>query len=355
MLSPLQQILKSGRPIRMFVEFAGFGGSSLAAQLAGMEVRAAANHWPLAVKLHELNHPGTRHICQDLRQFDFSTLWDEARADEQEKGEDPMPFDGLWASPSCQGHSSAGQVGRRKSPRVAKTHNQLRATAWAVVDCLEVCRPAFAVVENVVEMERWELVESWKGAIRQLGYTLTAQPLTASRWGVGQRRTRMIYVAHLRGPEISLEDPTCAETSLAGVFDRSAQGWVDIDEMRSRTAKAGHLSAQEKARESNKRARGGLAWGQHTNYGRWGKSTREPAPTITTVPGHLFWTKGGRYRLWTDRELARATSFPDSYALDLPGKRTTRKDAARLIGNAVPPEMGRGILEAVKAEALRAA
>lgn len=67
--------------------FAGAGGSSTgAAAVPGVEVAIAANHWQLAVDVHNENHPRTVHACVDLHL------------------EDPRNFprtDMLWASPEC--------------------------------------------------------------------------------------------------------------------------------------------------------------------------------------------------------------------------------------------------------------
>ena len=41
--------------------FAGAGGFSTGAAMAGAEVVWAANHWRLAVDTHEANHPSTKH------------------------------------------------------------------------------------------------------------------------------------------------------------------------------------------------------------------------------------------------------------------------------------------------------
>jgi DNA (cytosine-5)-methyltransferase 1 len=54
--------------------FAGAGGFSTGATMAGAQVVWAANHWPLAVKYHAANHPGTDHACQDLQQADWSQV-----------------------------------------------------------------------------------------------------------------------------------------------------------------------------------------------------------------------------------------------------------------------------------------
>ena len=44
--------------------FAGLGGWSTGARMAGVEVLWAANHWPVAVEWHSANHPGAIHVCQ---------------------------------------------------------------------------------------------------------------------------------------------------------------------------------------------------------------------------------------------------------------------------------------------------
>lgn len=74
--------------------FAGFGGASTGAiAVPGVEIKIAANHWELAVEVHNLNHQETDHACVDLHL------------------EDPRFFpktDILWASPECTKWSQAG-------------------------------------------------------------------------------------------------------------------------------------------------------------------------------------------------------------------------------------------------------
>jgi len=335
-ISPLQRLLLRGDDLVSFDGFSGVGGWSEAVEQAGGRSAVAVNHWPLAVKVHEANHPDCEHRVEQLDDlFDYTSLPD---------------FNLALLSPSCQGHSSAGQMGRASSSTVTGAHDELRATAWAVSRCLHERRPPVAIIENVAEFRTWEQIEAWKLSITCLGYSLTEQVLLASKWNTPQRRCRVIYVAHHEGPPIHLQDPVVPERSLRGVFDRTASGWKAIADMkpRARSNTSKYLTAREKAAVSDARLRGGLGWGQHTNYNRWGRTTDEPAPTLTTVPGLLFWTKGGRYRQWTDGELLAAMSFRRDY--DLCG--VTRKDASRLIGNAVPPNLGEGIIRAVKARAL---
>jgi DNA (cytosine-5)-methyltransferase 1 len=82
--------------------FAGLGGFTAGATAAGARVVWAANHWPVAVQWHAVNHPETAHLCQDLHQADWTQVPD---------------HDLLLASPACQGHTPARGKARPKGER----------------------------------------------------------------------------------------------------------------------------------------------------------------------------------------------------------------------------------------------
>lgn len=63
-----------GTNIRAIDLFAGAGGFTTGAEMAGCQVVWAANHWREAVDVHARNHPGTVHACQDLHQTDWTTV-----------------------------------------------------------------------------------------------------------------------------------------------------------------------------------------------------------------------------------------------------------------------------------------
>jgi DNA (cytosine-5)-methyltransferase 1 len=126
--------------------FAGAGGFSEGARMAGVTVAWAAHHWPLAVQYHEANHPTTQHQCQDLQQADWRVV---------------PPHDIVLASPACQGLSPASG---KERPR----HDALRSTAWAVVACAEYHRTPILLVENVPAFEKWVLSPAWQDALRRI-------------------------------------------------------------------------------------------------------------------------------------------------------------------------------------------
>ncbi|WP_280471840.1 DNA cytosine methyltransferase [Nocardia cyriacigeorgica] len=173
--------------------FCGAGGSSSgAAQVPGVVVRLAANHWPLAVETHNANHPDTDHDCADLSQVD------------------PRRYprtDLLWASPECTNHSVA-----RARPRNIDATPDLfgdilpneaaersRATMWDVVRFAEHHRYRAVVVENVVDAAKWVLFDAWMTAMRSLGYAhrvvfLNSMHAHATGAPAPQSRDRMYVV-----------------------------------------------------------------------------------------------------------------------------------------------------------------
>lgn len=290
--------------------FAGAGGFTEGATLAGVRVVWAANHCPRAVAAHAANHPATVHSCQDLRQADFTRL---------------PAFDLLLASPACQGHSEASQ------PRRRPHHDADRATAWAVVDCLDACRPRLAVVENVPAFRRWVLFPVWRQALETLGYAVQELVLDAADRGVPQERRRLFVVAQLRRHVRRLDVAVAARRSIGEVLDHDAGGWAGVESK----------PPGVRARVELGRARFGRRFivQQVSRGGR--RPLDRPIGTITTARCHWHLVDGDAIRPLTVRELARAQGFRDSYALP-PGIGL----GTRLVGNAVPPPLAAAVITA---------
>lgn len=291
--------------------FAGWGGFTLGAHAAGVEVVWAANHWRLAVETHALNHPGVAHACQDLRQADWTAL---------------PRYDLLLASPACQGHSQASQ------PRRRTYHDEMRATAWAVVDCADVTEPRALVVENVLDFRRWRLFPQWCAALEALGYQLTQVVRRATWHGVPQRRNRL-FVVGTRRRRFHLDAPILepVEPAFGPCIEWDAPGWRHVDE------------AAPNARDRFDVAR--RRWGrrflsQHVSE-HPGVPLTQAIRTITTKDQWVV-VDGDRYRPLTLREYARGMGFPDSYRW----AEAPREDVVRGLGNAVPPPMARDVVAA---------
>jgi len=76
--------------------FAGGGGTSTGLEDAlGISPDIAANHDPEAVAMHMINHPSTKHYCEDVVDLDIVRIC----------GGRPVGL--LWLSPDCTYHSKA--------------------------------------------------------------------------------------------------------------------------------------------------------------------------------------------------------------------------------------------------------
>jgi len=295
--------------------FSGWGGLTQGSEDAGVEVVWAANHWPLAVETHALNHPNTFHSCQDLHQADWTEL---------------PEYEILLAAPACQGHSTASQPKRRVY------HDALRATALAVVHCAEVTRPKAIVVENVPAFQRWELFDWWVAGLRQLGYDIDVRQLVASRFGVPQRRKRLFIIGTHRGIKVPDLKPAATEPPFAPCIDWNAPEdvWRRVDDATPKI--------KERITRSRKR-HGEVFLTQHTTD-HMGVPLSEPIRTITTAPAHWNLVVGDRYRALTGRELARGMGFPDTYKWPT---HATVEEVTQGIGNSVPPPLGKAVVAAV--------
>lgn len=296
--------------------FAGWGGFTLGAEMAGERVVYAANHWPLAVEAHRLNHPRTRHECQDLRQADWSKL---------------PAYDLLLASPACQGHSTASQPKRRQY------HDALRATAWAVVDCADVTSPKALVVENVPSFRDWRLYAVWRQALETLGYELSEHVVTATDHGVPQRRSRL-FVVGTRRPGFRYAQPQqLMEPAFGPCIEWDAPGWRPV----SSTTKA----AQARIAAGRNRC-GDTFLTQHVT-GHRGVPLDQAVRTVTTKDQWAV-VRGREYRPLTAREYARAMGFPDGYGWP---EGCSKTDLVKGLGNAVCPPVARDLVVQVAAHA----
>lgn len=295
--------------------FAGGGGATTGAKMAGINMLWAANHNPISVDCHALNHPEVIHSCQDLHQADWSQV---------------PEHDLLLASPCCQGHSNA--AGAKK---LTKKADASRSTAWAVISCLEVHKPPFAVIENVPEFQNWPLYECWVMALEKLGYSLSPHIVNCADLGVPQSRVRLFMIATRSQNPIKLSLPKFDHISARSFIDLNIDGhkW---DLVSDRVAKT-------QMRVTNGRKRYGdifldAAYGSARN----GRSIDKPLGTVTTSNKHSL-IIGDHIRALTIQEQSLAQTFSAGQIWP-----KLKVETKMMIGNAVPPKAEQQILIALQ-------
>lgn len=301
--------------------FGGGGGASEGLRQAGLDIRAAANHWPTAIATHQLNHPDTEHFTANLTDCDMRIF---------------PRTDILWASPSCVWHTPAG--GRKKLPREEELRRVDpgavdRATAFAVIAAAEVHRHEAIIVENVPEFCDWVLFAWWCDGLKALGYRMQAAVLDAFDFGVPQRRKRWFGV-FTRDGGVDLAPPTVARRYAADILDpdpgkpvtRRLYVTPQIEQIDTDDV---HLVTYRR----NARPR---------------RADQNPLATITAGGNHhgIATVVDGQawHRMLTNRECARAQGFPDSYRFG-----GTRAEVKRQIGGAVAVPVARFLGERVTA------
>lgn len=295
--------------------FAGAGGFSTGAHLAGVEVVWAANHWPEAVEWHAKNHPDTQHLCQDLHQADWSLV---------------PEHDLLLASPCCQGHSKA-----RGKAKGNPQHDASRSTAWAVVSAIEFHQPTAAIVENVPEFLDWQLFRPWELAMNALGYAVSPHVVDAADLGAPQNRVRMFLVLTRSKAALKLNLPKLDHKPAASFIGFDAGKWQPIE-------KPGRAAATLERVRAGRAAHGERFLISYYGNTKTGRSLARPIGTITTRDRWAI-VDGDRMRMLNRFECRDAMSFPADYQLP-----DNHRLAVHLMGNAVCPEPVKHIIQAVQ-------
>lgn len=188
--------------------FAGGGGASTGiAQAIGRSVDVAIDNDPVALAMHAINSPGTKHIC--------NSLWDVSPLDVTMG----KPVGLLWLSPPCT-HFSRARAGM-------PVEAGIRDLACVAFDWITECRPRVIILENVEEFHNWApLVTALDGKrhpdprlkgsnfddfvefIYSNGYFVKWRVLSACDYGAPTTRRRLFLIARCDGRPIVWPKPT---------------------------------------------------------------------------------------------------------------------------------------------------
>lgn len=116
--------------------FAGGGGASEGMRRAtGRSPDIAVNHWPEAIRMHEVNHPDCKHYIESVYKVKPREVCGGKRCRL------------LWASPTCSHFSRAS--GCKLKDR------KIRGLAWSILPWIKHVRPDLIILENVIEFLTW--------------------------------------------------------------------------------------------------------------------------------------------------------------------------------------------------------
>lgn len=229
----------------------------------------------------------------------------------------------------------------------------------------EATNPDIITMENVPTVAKHVVFHDFVDTLKRLGYCVWYEVVDSSKYGVPQMRRRMVLLASRHG-SIEMVKPTHSKPKTV----RQAIGHL-------RPLGAGEVAPRDKlhiaAKLSDKNLKrikvskpGGTwrDWPEHliadchraesgqTYPGVYARMEwEEPAPTMTT---QCFGFGNGRFghpeqdRAITLREAAILQSFPRNYVFIPKDGEANFKVLGRLIGNAVPVNLGRAIAKCIK-------
>ena len=350
--------------------YCGIGGLSLGAQMAGYRVLGGVDADPVAVKSYSGVFPGALALCEDLLERSPADVLSEAvigRGD----------VDVLLGGPPCQPYSVYNHQ-RGSGDRRCSLVGRFLGFAGAL-------KPRWVLMENVqglLSVDEGGFLEGIVRSLRGRGYRVGFRVLDASKFGVPQRRHRLVLLGNREGKAPSdvftalhsrrqsattigqalgdlpgePADPSQYATPPSNTFQQAMRQGTNGTLSAHLCGKLSAVNLERIAHVPQggswrdiprdllpagmKRARPS---DHTTRYGRLHPD--RPAFTILTrcTPHWSSVVHPIQQRVLTVRETARLQSIPDCVLFH--GSLT---DQYRHVGNAVPPLMARAVLEELR-------
>jgi DNA (cytosine-5)-methyltransferase 1 len=328
--------------------FCGAGGLTHGLVNAGVPVVAGVDFDGACRHPYEANHEGIAFYQQDVAKL---------KASDVDKWFGDASIRVLAGCAPCQPFSS-----------YSHRYKTVGTDRWRLLNhfgrLVEELRPDVVTMENVPTIMRHAVFDDFVSTIKRQGYDVWYDVIDCVEYGLPQRRRRTVLLASLHG-EIELRAPDQSDpTTVEEVLKRlpvlrhggkneddplhTASRLSELNLERIKASKPGgswrdwpkHLVADCHRRNTGKK--------YPSVYGRM--KWNEPAPTLTT---QFYGFGSGRFghpsqaRGLSLREGAILQGFPHDYSFVPEGAPVQFKVLGRLIGNAVPVELGRAIGESI--------
>lgn len=354
--------------------FSGGGGLDLGFKSEGFNIIWAIDNMPNAVETYKKNI-GNHIVCEDINNIDPDRL---------------PKAEVVIGGPPCQSFSLAGN---------RHTEDSRGQLVWKYIDIIRAVQPNAFLFENVTGLlsaknKEGKILPQLIKAFEDIGYLINYQVINAADYGIPQRRKRIIIVGTKSKKRFCFPAPTHSEEGEEGLFKlnkyisvfdalsdlpkasknegetlvytslpendyqrimRSSFGVTDhvipkmseLDEYIIRHVKPGGNYMDIPSDVKSKRIQRLQHDGGHTTcYGRLDPNM--PAYTINTyfnrpnVGCNIHYSEN---RLITVREALRLQSFPDDYQI----VSTSKQGKNLIVGNAVPPLLGKVLAHRLKA------
>jgi DNA (cytosine-5)-methyltransferase 1 len=343
-----ERLAPSGIGVACVDLFCGAGGLTHGLRLGGVPVVAGVDFDENCKHPYESNNSGAAFYRRDIS---------ELRAAEVEDWFGSATIRVLAGCAPCQPFSSYSQ-----------RYETVGSKQWGLLShfarLVEQLKPDIVTMENVPAVTKHRVFDDFIATLQRLDYNVWYGVVDGADYGLPQRRRRTVLLASLQGP-IQLHRPREPRTKTVRDVLR---GLPVLRHGRSHRSDPLHAASRLSPLnlERIKASKPGGSWRDWPNnliakchrkdtgksypgvYGRmeWG----EPAPTLTT---QFYGFGSGRFghpsqaRGLSLREGALLQGFPEDYSFVPKGGSVQFKVLGRLIGNAVPVDLGRAIGESI--------
>lgn len=344
--------------------FCGCGGLSEGFRLAGYNIVGGVDFNAPAIQTYNKNFEGAKGICCDLLEMDQSQIIKEFGNLEN--------IDVIIGGPPCQGFSAAN----RYKSEGTDPRNKL---FFEFVKFVDLAKPKAVVIENVrgiVTSNNGYAKDRIYEIFESRGYSVSHKILSASDYGVPQRRQRNFFVMIKNGEKfdfdslIKVEKEVTVEDAIGELYNYENNSTNEPfylpdapttpyrKYLRARTKGVANHEVRypaEKVQDRISYVPQGGNWqdvpehlwptdrkNRHSSaYKRL--DVNQPSCTIDTGNNHSNYFHPLYNRIPTVREAARLQAFPDDFVFV-----GNRSEQYRQVGNAVPPLLAKVIADRLK-------
>lgn len=321
--------------------FAGCGGLDLGFEQMGFRVVWANELEPHCRATYIRNHPNTEFVLEDICKINSDTI---------------PNCDGFIGGPPCQSWSVGGKQ---------KGLDDKRGKLFLkYIELISVKKPKFFVIENVKGMlddKFKDVFNDFLNRLNDAGYNVQWKLLDAVNYRIPQNRERVFIVGFRKDLNVNFTfpNPTCIES----ITLENAIGDITVE---PRLCSSANMKYFDGEIEKNCLYRNHdvlmSEFGPFYLKGNRRRGWRQPSFTINATAdfaplhpsspkmmyyGYENWgfqkDKLSKYRRMSVRECARIQTFPDNFIFEYENV----KDGYKMIGNAVPPRLGKEIAKSI--------
>lgn len=333
--------------------FSGCGGLDIGAQLAGVKVLTSLDFYQDAVTTLKSNKyfEHTEHYFKDIVDTKGSDFSEVIKKNSPEKLI-------LLGGPPCQPFSKAGYWVTNEKRKANEDPRNMIGQYFRLISELQPDGFILENVESILHPSNRAAVETIEQSTKELGYNFVLLRINAADYGIPQKRKRVFFVASKKNIQGELEKTHGSDKEILinpellpyervvdwiGKFDdeKYFDSSMDtsgkyFDDVRAVPPGKNYIALSERAGHPNPKFVAGKRYWSfllklHPNLPSW---------TIISSPGHwegpLHWNN----RRLSIKEAAAIQTFPEDYIFT-GSIRSQRKQ----IGNAVPPLLGKQIVE----------